>query len=86
MSQLTRFFKINFTEAVKFGKTPLIDFKNSSGISVPFTVKITGSTLYITPKSPLAHKTRYTITIHTNSITDLANNGLRVFSTVFKTV
>ncbi len=78
--------KITFTEVVKFGKTPLIDFKNSSGLSIPFTVKITGSTLYITPKSPLAHKTRYTITIHTNSITDLANNGLKVFSTVFSTV
>ena len=83
---INQVIKINFTEAVKFSKTPLIDFKNSSGISVPFTFKITGSTLYITPKSPLAHKTRYTITLHTNSITDLANNGLRVCSTVFTTV
>ena len=74
--------KINFTEAVKFCKTTLIDFKNSSGLSIPFTVKIAGSTVYIIPKSPLAHKTRYTITLHTNSITDMANNGLRVFSTV----
>lgn len=78
--------KINFSEAVKFGKSPLIDFKNSSGISIPFTAKITGTTLNIMPKSKLAHGTKYTITLHTGSITDMANNGLKVFSTKFTTV
>jgi hypothetical protein len=62
------------------------DFKNTSGISKPFTAKIIGTTLYITPKSLLSHGTKYTITLHTNSITDLANNGLKVFSTKFTTV
>jgi hypothetical protein len=76
--------KINFNEAVKFGKSPLIDFKNSSGISIPFTAKITGTTPNITPKS--AHGTKYIITLHTGSITDMANNGLKVFSTKFTTV
>ena len=78
--------KINFSEAIKFGKTPLIDFKNSSGISIPFTSTITGSTLILKPKSSLAHGTKYTITLHTGSITDMAGNGLKVFSTRFTTI
>jgi len=82
---INQVIKINFTEAVKLGINPLIEFKNSSGNSITFTTKITGSTLYIMPKSPLSHLTMYTITLHTGSVTDLANNGLGVFSTRFKT-
>jgi hypothetical protein len=78
--------KIAFNESIKFGKNSWIEFKNSNGKAIPFTTKITGTTLNITPKSLLAHKTQYIIILHTNSITDLAGNGITAFSTKFTTI
>jgi predicted outer membrane repeat protein len=82
---INQIVKINFNEAIKFGKTSIIELKNNSGISIPFTSTITGNTLIIKPKSAFAHKTNYTITLHTGCITDLAGNGITIFSTKFTT-
>ena len=83
---ITPVIKFNFSEPIKYGKTPWIEFKSSNGTAIPFTSNISGSTLNIKSKSPLAYDTTYTIVLHSNSITDLAGNGLVSFSTKFTTI
>ena len=78
--------KITYNKQIKFGKTSWIELKKSSGTAVPFTSTINGSTLYITPKSQLAHKTSYVIILHSGSIKDLAGNGITYTSTKFTTI
>jgi hypothetical protein len=68
--------KYNFNKAIKFGTNPWIEFKNSSGTTKPFTPSITGSTLNITPTTPLFIGTQYTVVIHSNSVTSLNGAGL----------
>ncbi|WP_048186394.1 Ig-like domain-containing protein [Methanobacterium lacus] len=77
--------KLTFSEAVKKGNM-WIEFKNSKGQAVQFTSNLTGKTLYIKPKSQLAHQTSYTVTLHSGSIKDLAGNGIALYSTKFTTV
>ncbi len=81
----TPVIKFNFSESIKFGKTPWIEFKSSTGKVIPFTSYISGNTLNIIPKSPLAYHTSYTIILHSNCVTDIAGNGLVVCSTKFVT-
>ena len=78
--------QINFNRSVKYGNISGIQFINSKGTAIPFTSTITGSTLNITPTSLLSHGTQYTIILHSNSIKDLAGNGLTVCSTKFTTI
>lgn len=77
--------KINFSETVKKGNM-WIEFKNSKGQTVQFTSNLTGTTLTIKPKSQLAHKTVYTVVLHSGSVKDLAGNGLLIYSTKFTTI
>jgi hypothetical protein len=77
--------KLTFSEAVKKGSM-WIEFKNSKGNAVPFSSNLTGRTLYLTPKTQLAHKTSYTITLHSGCVKDLAGNGLRMQTTKFTTI
>lgn len=81
----SKIIKLTFNEPVKKG-TMFIEFKNSKGKAVPFKSNLTGRTLYITPKSQLTHKTTYTITLHSNSIKDLAGNGIKLYQTKFTTI
>ena len=81
----TKVVKLIFNEPVKKGNM-FIEFKSSNGKLVQFTSKITGKTLYLTPKSQLAHKTTYTITLHSNSIKDVVGNGVKLYSTKFTTI
>ena len=78
--------KITFNKKIKFGKTSWIEFKNINGKAIPFTSTINGSSLYITPKSQLAHKTTYAIILHSGSIKNLAGNGITYTSTKFTTI
>jgi hypothetical protein len=78
--------QIKFNRPIEYGNSSAIQFINSKGTAIPFTSTITGNTLNITPTSLLAHGTKYTITLHTNSIKDLAGNGLAVCSTKFTTI
>ncbi len=78
--------KITFNKQIKFSKTSWIEFKNSSGTTVPFTKTINGSSVYLTPKSQLAHKTTYTIILHTGCIQDLAGKGISYTYTKFTTI
>ena len=78
--------QIKFNRSIKYGNSSGIQFINSKGVAIPFNSTITGSTLNITPASLLAHGTQYTIILHTNSIKDLAGNGISVCSTKFTTI
>jgi len=44
-----------------------------------------GNTLTITPSTLLAKGTKYTLTLHTGSVTDLAGNQLTLTSSIFTT-
>ena len=78
--------QIKFNRSIKYVNNSAIQFINSKGTAIPFTSTITGSTLNITPKSLLAHGTQYTIILHSNSVKDLAGNGIIVCSTKFTTI
>ena len=62
-----------------------IELKKSNGTVVPFTTSINGNSLTITPAQLLANDTKYTLTLHTGSITDLAGNPLVLWSSSFIT-
>ncbi|MGB7969813.1 MAG: Ig-like domain-containing protein [Methanobacterium sp.] len=83
---VTQIIQVGFTEGIKFNRTSSIILKNSNKIAIPYTSYITGNTLVITPNFPLAYGTTYTLTFHTNCITDLAGNGFKVCSTKFVTI
>ena len=51
-----------------------------NGVNVPFTSSIPGNVLSITPNSLLAAGTKYTVILHSNSITDM--QGKRISSTI----
>lgn len=76
---VNKVIKITFSKSIKFGTNPWIELKNASGTPKPFTQIIKGNTLTITPKTPLAIKTKYTLILHANSVTDL--NGIGLAST-----
>ena len=77
--------KITFNEPVKAGNM-FIELKNSAGTLIPITRSISGNVLSITPNSLLKAGTKYTIILHTNSIKDLASNGLAaLYTTKFTT-
>jgi hypothetical protein len=77
--------KITFSEPIKYSKTFWIELKNSSGTEIPFTSSISGKTLNIKPKSPLSTATQYIVLLHSGSVTDIAGNGLKGYSTKFTT-
>ncbi len=78
--------QIKFNRSIQYGNSSDIQFINSKGTAIPFTTTITGNTLNIIPTQLLAHGSEYSIILHTNSIKDLAGNGISVFSTKFTTI
>lgn len=82
----SKVIRIKFNRSIQYGNSSGIQFINSKGTAIPFKSTITGSTLNITPTSLLARGTQYTIIFHSNSIKDLAGNGLKVCSTKFTTI
>ena len=49
-----------------------IQLKNSKGTVIPITISIQGYTLTIISKNLLTKGTKYTVTTHTGSVTDLS--------------
>lgn len=84
---LNSVIKIKFNMAIKLANNPYITLKNSSGKTKAVTLRVNGSTLYITPKTPLAKGTIYTVLLHTNSVTDSTGTARieKPYSTKFKT-
>ena len=73
--------KITFSETIKAGNMD-ITLTNSKGTPVTITTSINGNILTINHKALLTNG-KYTLTLHTGSITDLASNNLAVCSRCF---
>jgi len=71
---VNKVIKVTFNEPIKAGSL-WIELKNNGGTSIPITKSISGSILTIKPINSLAGG-RYTLTLHTGSITDLEDNPL----------
>ena len=72
---------VTFSEPVKTGNG-YIELKNSTGTAIPFIKTIKGNTLTITP-SNLTNGAKYTVIIHTGSVTDLAGNPVALYTSSF---
>jgi hypothetical protein len=81
-----KIIQINFNRNIKLSKNSWIELVNNKGTHVLFNTTVTGTVLKISPKSLLAHGTKYTVILHTNSITDLLGNGITPWSTKFTTI
>jgi hypothetical protein len=66
---LNKVIQINFNKTIKLGTNSWIELTNRWGAK-PFTTAISGSSLYITTQTLLAKGTQYTVTLHSNSVTD----------------
>ena len=83
---LNKVIQITFDKAIQLGTNPWIELKTSSGTIVPYTTNIIGNILSITPNSLLNAGTKYTVILHSNSITDMQGNGLNTpYTTIFTT-
>ena len=81
-----KIIQINFNRNIKLSKNSWIELINSKGTHILFNTTVTGTVLKISPKSLLAHGTKYTVILHTNSITDLLGNGIAPWSSKFITI
>ncbi len=75
---------ITFNEPIKIGNG-WITLTTSNGTNISFTRSITDNILTITPKQSLINNTKYTLTLHTSSVTDLADNALALWISNFST-
>ena len=73
--------KIKYNTTIKT-RSPWIELKNGKTL-ITTKYYINGSTLCITPTTTLATGIRYSLTIHTNSISDLTGTGNSLYSTSF---
>jgi parallel beta-helix repeat protein len=68
---------VNFSEAIKFSNSPWIELKNyTTGTAISFIPNISGNVLSITPNTILSYGTIIQLILHSNSVTDMAGNGL----------
>jgi hypothetical protein len=73
--------KVTFNTTIK-ARSPWIELKNgNTAVSTKYTIN--GSTLSVIPTTTLATGVKYTLSIHTNSISDLTGNGNSLYSTSF---
>lgn len=74
--------KVTFSEKVKFGNK-WIELKSHGGSDKATFTKVSGRTLTVTPKTPLAKGVKYDLIIHSGSIKDLSGNGVRTHLSKF---
>jgi methionine-rich copper-binding protein CopC len=77
--------KVTFNEPIKTG-TMWIDLKDNSGTLITTTKSVSGNVLTITPSALLATGTKYTLSLHTGAVTDLAGNPVAAYSSKFTTI
>ena len=84
---LNTIIKITFNENIKFGTNTWIElYATATGKATNFKSTITGNVLSIIPQSVLASGTKYTVIVHSKSITDIAGNNLTTpYTTRFTT-
>jgi len=75
---------ITFNEPIKAGNMS-IQLENRNGTVTPLTTNITGNILTIKPLILLTNDTKYTLILHTGSLTDPAGNPLTLITTNFST-
>lgn len=68
--------KYTFNKPIKLGTNPWIEFKTSTGTSIKFSTSVSGNVLTIKPSSLLKNKTKYTLVLHSNSVTSTGGAGL----------
>ena len=73
--------KVKYNTSIKT-RSPSIELKNGKTV-ISTKYYINGSSLCITPINTLITGIKYTLTIHTNSISDLTGNGNSLYSTSF---
>jgi hypothetical protein len=73
--------KVTFNETIKAG-TQYIELKNGK-VLISTKKTISGKTLSITPTTALASGYKYTLILHTGSVTDLSGNGISLFASTF---
>ena len=73
---------VQFSEPFKYGNQ-WIELKNSYGQIKPIMKTISGNTLTITPKAPLAKGLTYNLILHTGSVKDLSGNSLSLYKSSF---
>ncbi len=73
--------KINYNSTIQT-LSPCIELKNGKTV-ISTKHYINGSTLCINPNVTLATGIRYTLIIHTNSVSDLAGNGNSIYTSSF---
>ena len=77
--------KIIFSEPIKTGNMQIV-LKTDKGKEVKFTENINGNILTLKPTTKLNNGTKYSIVLHSGSVTDLANNNLTLYSSSFTTI
>ncbi len=75
---------VTFNEPITIG-SGWITLTMSNGTNIPYTSSISGKILTIKPTQTLTNNTKYTLTLHTGSITDLAGNPLALSTSNFST-
>ncbi|AEG18309.1 Ig-like domain-containing protein [Methanobacterium paludis] len=75
---------VTFSKPIQAGNK-WIELVNSKGALIPITWSINGNILTITPSSVLSHGVKYTLLIHTGSVTDLAGNNIAGYVSRFTT-
>jgi hypothetical protein len=78
----SKIIKVKFSEPIKTG-TKWIELKNSHGAVKQTTIKISGRTVSIIPKSSMARGTKYNLILHSGSLKDLSGNRIAKFSSTF---
>ena len=82
---INKTIKVTFSEPIKAG-TLAVGVKNlKTGTYISITKTISGNTLTIKPTSNLTKGTQYSIILNAGSITDLAGNTLKAYTTKFTT-
>ena len=81
---ITKIISLTYNMPIKFGKNVCIELKNSAGKIINIKQSINSNILTIV-HSTLSKGTKYTLIIHTGSITDLNNRQLPLYSISFTT-
>ena len=76
--------EITFNKPIKLG-TKLIELKNNSGKVIPINIKFFKNRIYVIPSESLSKSTKYTVILHSKSITDIFNYPIAHFSAIVST-
>jgi len=76
---------VTFNEPIKAGSN-WFELKSSNGTNIPITTSIKDNKLIISPSTLLAPGTKYTVILHTDSVSDSVGNSLALIGKCFTTL